>query len=726
MISKEEVLRRTNGGLDFYKFVIPNLSVNGSKCKNTLNPFYHDTKPSLSIFERDGQWFFKDFGNEQFSGDVFDFAALYYNLRPESDFNEILRKINDDLRLGLNGHETVGKVQTKNNIQSLIERLGKQPRNLAKAYLKSRNITKANSFYELQANDKFPPSVVFVNHDKTGFERRFIADEQELKQKSLPKTLFKGRKQGTVYLGAYRKDSQSVYICEGVINALSFYEQGLSAIATFGATNLPDENLLAKIITGKKVYLAGDGDRDGKKFNKHLIKIIKEAGIKVKQVYEVVFPDGLDANDVLRLGQNLTTLPVMPVIDVKFDGDVQFPLSAYPVELKNFILHANQALKFPVDYLAASILFVVSVAVGNRVRLKVKNGWEESALIYLILVGRPGVNKSHPLSFALTPLFNIEEELRQIYEAQMREYNEAKELSEDGVVSLPKPRLKEILISDITTEALYTVHSYNQQGLGLYRDEITAWINEFNRYRRGSDQQVWLSNWSNKPIKVNRKSSDTVFIKRPYVSVAGTIQTDILRDLGRDNMDKNGFIDRLLFVFPSDQKKPYFDDNELNNDFLAKYENIIYRLYYLDENLLSEQEYILVEMDTEAREIFKTWQRKNTDLINSDGLSDIVRSIYSKLDIYILRLALLLHLIYWATDGGRLTLLLPDSMLGAIELVEYFRFMALKANSFIRSETQPDIRDTVVELHRQGLSYRQIAKKVGISKSTVGNILQNK
>lgn len=99
---KQAVLQQTNFGLDFYKFVIKDLEMKEEgKCELTLNPFYNDTKPSLSIYynEDTERWLFYDFGDESYKGDVFDFAAHYYDLDSKKDFYKILKSIAKDLKI---------------------------------------------------------------------------------------------------------------------------------------------------------------------------------------------------------------------------------------------------------------------------------------------------------------------------------------------------------------------------------------------------------------------------------------------------------------------------------------------------------------------------------------------------------------------------------------------------------------------------------------------------
>ena len=170
-------------------------------------------------------------------------------------------------------------------------------------YQKNRGLTKHEHFLQANAYKKYPASVVFVNHNNTGFERRYIATNEELKSLGLPKNQFLGDKSDSLYISPYKKTEQEVFICEGPNNALSFAEINKSAIATFGATNIPSAELLSKYITGKIVYLSGDGDEAGTKFNNVLLSLIKENKIPVKEIKTISYPVSKDANDLLLSGE---------------------------------------------------------------------------------------------------------------------------------------------------------------------------------------------------------------------------------------------------------------------------------------------------------------------------------------------------------------------------------------------------------------------------------------
>lgn len=139
-----------------------------------------------------------------------------------------------------------------------------------------------------------------------------------------------------------------------------------------------------------------------------------------------------------------------------------------------------------------------------------------------------------------------------------------KERLEAGKDEFPIPPTRSrFLVSDITPEGLSLIHAQNPRGLCLWSDELSAWFKNFNRYNSGSEEQFWLSVFNAKPTISDRKSSQSsIFIKRPYISVVGTIQQKILGELGKGERASNGFIDRILFVMPQSVQKSRWSDRE--------------------------------------------------------------------------------------------------------------------------------------------------------------------
>ena len=266
-----------------------------------------------------------------------------------------------------------------------------------------------------------------------------------------------------------------------------------------------------------------------------------------------------------------------------------FPLDAFPELMQEIVRDTNQSLNFPVDFTAASMLFAVSVAIGNSYAAKIKENYTQNAILYLAIVAKPGMNKTHPLKFAIKPLDDLDEEAFLNYKKDRQEFDnissgtKQKEGLNFDENDSNKPKLKQILISDFTQEALVKVHSNNKKGIGVYSDELAGWINNFNRYNRGSEEQFWLSVWSGSPIRVNRISREPDFLKSPFISVAGTIQPGVLERIV-SSKSENGFIDRILFVKQNNMKKKPLNENQLNPGTLTNWKNIIDKLFLFEYN----------------------------------------------------------------------------------------------------------------------------------------------
>lgn len=98
---KEEILSRTNRGLEVFTFYMPFDFVLKRKFRN---PLYDDRNASCNIyFDAKSQCYrMKDFGDDSFSGDCFWFVATLQGLDVCSDFRRVLELIIRDLQLPIN------------------------------------------------------------------------------------------------------------------------------------------------------------------------------------------------------------------------------------------------------------------------------------------------------------------------------------------------------------------------------------------------------------------------------------------------------------------------------------------------------------------------------------------------------------------------------------------------------------------------------------------------
>ena len=97
---KEEILSRTNKGLEVFYFYMPTDFV---PKRNFRNPLYDDKRASCNIYldSKSDCYRMKDFGNDAYSGDCFWFAATMLGLDVRKDFVKVLETIVRDLQLNV-------------------------------------------------------------------------------------------------------------------------------------------------------------------------------------------------------------------------------------------------------------------------------------------------------------------------------------------------------------------------------------------------------------------------------------------------------------------------------------------------------------------------------------------------------------------------------------------------------------------------------------------------
>lgn len=370
-----------------------------------------------------------------------------------------------------------------------------------------------------------------------------------------------------------------------------------------------------------------------------------------------------------------------------------FPVSIFPQPMQHIITELHECQSFPIDYVAASMLTAIAVGIGNTHLVQVKSGWLESAILYMALVGRPGANKSHPLSFAMKPFLTYDYQQNLQFEQEYKEFEKMvqmtrKERNEAGLEEYPQePVRKRFLVSDITPEGLSLIHAQNQRGLCLWADELSAWFKNFNRYNNGSEEQFWLSVFSAKTTISDRKSArSSVFIKRPYISVIGTIQKKVLGELAKGERSCNGFIDRILFVLPSDQQKIRWNDRELSEDIDQQWADILSKLIMLDFMPCEENPYKILCFQPEARAVLYEYQHRLAEMCDTET-SEVIVGIYCKLETYLIRFCLILQLARWACGETGKDAIDKESVGKAILLTEYFRMTALNVQGIMNEES---------------------------------------
>ena len=125
-----------------------------------------------------------------------------------------------------------------------------------------------------------------------------------------------------------------------------------------------------------------------------------------------------------------------------------------------FLFTTNATLGFPKDYIAGSMLAAMAAVIGNTHSAEAMPGWKEYAILFVALVGCPGVCKSHPLSYLMQPLIDHDAEKAAQFAEALKRYNAAMELPPkervaNGYELNPaEPRRVRFMMQDVTNEAV--------------------------------------------------------------------------------------------------------------------------------------------------------------------------------------------------------------------------------------------------------------------------------
>lgn len=413
-------------------------------------------------------------------------------------------------------------------------------------------------------------------------------------------------------------------------------------------------------------------------------------------------------------GKKADSSEYRPILEEKQPSVSMFPSFAFPKRIQAIIQELHEKNGHPADYYGTGILAVTSVAIGSGYKARMRNGWEETGLIFAGLVGSPGAGKTPALNFCMKPVRVMDDKLEAEYQSEKARYEqEEAQLQKGEKMHTEAPQQPQVVTNDFTIESLYEVLMRHPRGIIVHRDELIAWIHTFNQYRKGADEQFWLSTWSNQPITVNRKNnSDPIKINNPYLPVIGGIQPGILPELFSDKREDNGFIDRILFAFPDTQEAPRWIDEQLDDNVFIEYQSIISKLFELNEETV-----LLLGNNPQVKKYYD----KIIDRANNTK-DEQLKGLLHKVPTHFARIALLIEMLKYACGEIDKPKHLDSFSLGtiasAIHLTEYFISTAKKIRRY-SLPLAPDEVYTVADMIREGNSYSKISKELQISKGTI-------
>ncbi len=364
----------------------------------------------------------------------------------------------------------------------------------------------------------------------------------------------------------------------------------------------------------------------------------------------------------------------------------EFPVDALPGPVARLVKEAAAALGCPPDAIALSALVALGAAIGNGRVIQIKRTWTESAAIYGAVIADSGEKKTAAIATTTGVVQKLENRLNREHDdaldehaREMREYEvERKDAAKNGHAPPPPPRVpiaERAHVNDTTVEALIPILKENPRGLLLERDELVGWVKSMDQYKaggKGSDRQFWLSIWSNRPVSVDRKGqSGPTSVLRPFIGVVGSIQPSVLPELTESRED--GMLERFLFAYPEPLNAMWRED-EVTEAAEVAYRDLYHKLRDLSmaADDMGDPVEKPVTFSTDAKQIYVQVYNQHRLEMSLPGFPSFLRSPFSKLEAYFLRITLILAACRFSIDGVAERIEAQD-VLRAVALIEYFK-----------------------------------------------------
>jgi len=361
------------------------------------------------------------------------------------------------------------------------------------------------------------------------------------------------------------------------------------------------------------------------------------------------------------------------------------PIDRLPSPLAEYIAKSAEAIGCDPCLVAMPALAACAAAIGDARAVQVKAGWIEFPILWALVIAPSGALKTPAMKAAM---HGLEEAQRKAFEdywlAEARyKVAVAEWIKRDRQGTEPTPPLlNSFYIGDATLEAVGVLLDDNPRGLLQKRDELSGWLDGFDKYSDGNEAAQWLEFHSANAVRIDRKGGDkkTIYLPRGLVSVTGTIQEPVLRDLLTGDDAKhfdNGLAARFLMAMPPERRRQWREaitPPALMRQYADLFRDLLALVPRIDTET-GRREPIISTFSPEAKARF-------VDFVNAHGAemhgfkSDRLKSAWSKLEGQAARLALVFHCVREAclpSPGENANTMSADTLDAALAWIEWLK-----------------------------------------------------
>ncbi|MBI2602335.1 MAG: DUF3987 domain-containing protein [Deltaproteobacteria bacterium] len=331
-----------------------------------------------------------------------------------------------------------------------------------------------------------------------------------------------------------------------------------------------------------------------------------------------------------------------------------------PERIAPALIDISERMQVPLEFVAGPAIVAAASVIGRKVKIKpLKNDdWTVVPNLWGMIIAEPGSMKSPALAEALRPLENLVRRARDLHSRTMCDFEQHKAELEIKITSLKenmkkttknsfaveselnslitthrnlkKPIERRYKTNDPTTEKLATLMAENPQGLLLFRDELSGWIERMTRHGQRGDKEFYLETWSgDSAYTVDRIERGTTYVDPLCLSVFGGIQPAKLkkylqwyeRYAGHD-----GFLERFQVTFMPEARDHWtFIDRA--PDLKAR---VLFEAVFDELDKIPIGEAQIFQFSPNAQALADEWRKDLEQENHKKGIHPVLRGHFSK------------------------------------------------------------------------------------------------
>ena len=403
-----------------------------------------------------------------------------------------------------------------------------------------------------------------------------------------------------------------------------------------------------------------------------------------------------------------------------------------PEALRAWCCDISERMQVPLEFVAGPAIVAISSVIGRKMALypKTKDDWKAIPNLWGVLIAPPGSMKSPAMSAVLKPLQNLAVKAREDYLQEIKQIETEKTVAKAEIDALKdalksavkigsqdkvgekKEALEQALrkfedsyevnekrymMNDPTIEKMLTILQENPQGLLLYRDELSGWMETMYKSGREGDREFFLESWNgDTPYSMDRIGRGTVFVDGLCLSVLGGLQPtkfeSYVAALAKGGKSDDGLLQRFQILLSPEKRKHWKRiDRQPDHQAARLVEDIFGKIADIPnpERVDGETKRIEVRFTTDAQEAFDDWHEGlELRLLAATG-SHIMENHLSKYRSLMPSLALIFEVVSQISKGSAD---ISEVSIDSVNLAaEWCKFLELHARKAYGEYLEPDL-----------------------------------